>query len=87
MIFDFSHFKMQDYISSNKEREQLAQFFFKVHSNSKAKLVLCVETQNGSKLQNMILLQMIGDTIYLTDEHEAMAVIDLALIKSIRVVD
>lgn len=86
MIFDFSHFKMQDYVNSDSEREQLAKFFAKVHSSSTSKLTLCVETQNGSKLQSMILLQMVGDTIYLTDEHEAMAVIDLALVKSIEIV-
>ncbi len=86
MILEFSHSKIQNYVSSCEEREQLAQFFTKVENSASSELIINVVTLNGSRLLNMKLLQIIGDTVYLTDRHEAMAVIDLGLIKSIELV-
>lgn len=84
MIIDFSHYKIQNYVSSEQEKEQLAKFFACVE-RADGELVLRVQTTHGSHLEQMKLLQLIGDTLYLTDEYESMAVIDLALVHSIEV--
>ncbi len=84
MIIDFSHYKLQEHLCSEQEKEQLAKFFMMVN-NSSEPLSLSIDTMSGSKLLNMRLLQLIGDTLYLTDEFESMVVLDLFHVKSIEV--
>lgn len=84
MIIDFSHYKMQDYMSSEQEKDQLAHFFARV-DDVQGELHLSVYTTHGSRLEQMRLLQLIGDTLYLTDKYESMAVIDLSLVQAIEI--
>jgi hypothetical protein len=87
VIMDFSNFST-DNETHGEFRSRLELFIAQLRGKrGKKNLIVNLKTKGGSKLSQMQVLQIIGDTIYLTDAFESMAIIDFSHIQFIELVD
>ena len=87
MIMDFTQFNSEQG-DKNLLHDQLEQFIQELRSSqSEIDVMVNLHTCAGSKLVGMKILQIIGDTLYLTDEFESMVITDFSHVKFIELVD
>ena len=85
---DFSNFSTENETNSEfRSRWDLFVTHLRNNKKEKKNLIVNIRTKKGSRLAQMQVLQIIGDTIYLTDAFESMAIIDFSHIQVIELVD
>jgi hypothetical protein len=88
VIMDFSNFSTENEANSEfRNRWDLFIAHLRNNRRDKKNLIVNIRTKNGSRLAKMQVLQIMGDTLYLTDAFESMAIIDFSHIQVIELVD